>query len=137
MTINWKEVFSYDFIFGVDSSGLHKSDHWILYAGVALLTAGIILMLYRLMVKNVFLKKVARQFGNIFITIGVLEIIWYGLRFENTQALGSKFTALLFALIGLIWMYWPVKYLFTRYKTDMAEAERKVMRDKYLNYGKR
>jgi hypothetical protein len=116
---------------------LHRSDYWILYAGAAVAAIGIGLMVYRLMVKNLFLKKVSRQIGNIFITIGLMEVIWFGLRYENTNALGTKFTAILIALAGLVWMYWPVKYLVTRYKTDMEAAERQVMRDKYLNYNKR
>ncbi len=137
MNINWKEVFSQKFWFDIDLATLHRSDYLILYIGAALALVGIGLSIYRIMVKNQFLKKVAGRIAQIFITIGLLEVLWFGLRYENTRGLGTKFTAALIFLVGLIWLYWPVKYIITRYKTDMAEAERKVMRDKYLNYNKK
>ncbi len=85
------------------------------------------------MVKNEFLKKVASRIATIFTTIGILEIVWYGLRYENTVFLGTKFVAATILLIGLVWLYFPLRYLVTRYKTDMADAERKVQREKYIN----
>lgn len=137
MTINWNEVWSYEFWFQIDHSRLHSSDYWILYAGIALTALAILLFLYRLMVKNKFIKQVAGRIAKIFITIGLLEILWFGIRFENGLALGTKFTAVLIAVVGLVWMYWPIKYLFTRYKTDMEIASREVTREKYLNYNKK
>lgn len=133
MNINWNEVFSTDFWFSLDRAGLHKSDYAIFYFGLALVAFGIALTIYKKTANNKFLKKVAGRVATIFMTIGVMEALWFGLRYENTSALGTKFTAVLILLAGLVWLYFPVRYLMTRYKTDMAEAERQVMRDKYLN----
>jgi hypothetical protein len=133
MSINWKVFLGSDFWFNVDRSGLHRSDYIIFYSGIALAAIGIILLVYKRFVKNEFVKKVVAQFASACFTIGVAEAVWFVFRNEYAKALGTKFTAAVILLIGLIWIYFPIKYLFTGYKTDMALARRKVQRDKYLS----
>jgi hypothetical protein len=132
MAINWKEVISKDFWFDIDRTAIHLSDRAILYGGGAAVMLGIMLFVYKVFTKNLFLKKVTSQLSTIFITIGLLEVIWFALRWQYVSALGTRFVAALIGIAGLVWLYWPIKYLFTRYKTDMAEAQRKMVRDKYL-----
>ncbi len=133
MAINWKVFSTSDFWFNVDRAGLHRGDYLILYAGIGLVAVGILLSLYSRFAKNEFLKKVAGQVATIFLTIGVLEALWFFFRDEYAKALGTKFTAAVVLAVGIVWLYFPVRYLLTRYQIDMAEARRKVQRDKYLN----
>ena len=132
MNINWNEVLSSEFWFSIDRTRLHLTDWVIAYGAIGLVVLGIIFLIYKYGTKNVFLKEVARRFATIFITIGVLEAIWFGFRYQLAQALGTRFAAVLIAVVGLVWLYGPIKYLCTRYTTDMAEAQRKMMREKYL-----
>ena len=133
MGINWHNFLKSDFWFNVDRAGLHRSDYFILYVGIALAAIGVILLISKRFIKNDFVKKVVGQSASAFFTIGVLEAVWFVFRGEYAKALGSKFAALVILLIGLIWLYFPIKYLMTRYKSDMADANRKVQRDKYLS----
>jgi hypothetical protein len=132
MTINWKTFITKDYWLGIDRTGLHLTDTVILYAGGALVVIGLLCLVYKFSAKNEFLKKVTGQFATILITVGLLEGIWFLLRWQYVSALGTRVVAALIAVMGLIWLYWPVKYLLTRYKQDMAEAQRKITRDKYL-----
>ncbi len=133
MGINWKVFLTNNFWFSVDRAGLHRADYVILYFGIALAGLGILLALYKRFAKNEFLKKIAGRISTIFFTIGLAEVVWFIFRNEYAKALGTKFAAAIVVLIGLVWLYFPIKYLVTRYKTDMAEAQRKVQREKYLS----
>jgi cbb3-type cytochrome oxidase subunit 3 len=112
---------------------MHTSDNLFLLAGLILVLLGVVTFIYSRMTKNEFLALVVTKISKIFFTIGLLEVFWYFLRYQYVQALGTRFVAALILLAGLVWMYWPVKYFITRYKVDMAEAERKASREKYLN----
>lgn len=133
MTINWTEFATKNFWFNIDRVQIHQTDRIILYAGAVAVIFGLLFVGYRLMTKNKFLKRVAARLSTLFITIGICEMIWYGLRIQYVDPLGTKFVAALIAVIGLIWLYFPVKYLLRRYKVDMAEAQRQIQKEKYLN----
>ena len=130
--INWGEVFSRDFWFGIDRAVIHTSDKAFLYVGAILVALGIIAVLFARFSKNQFLGRVAVRLSKIFITIGLLEGVWYLLRTQFVQALGSRFVAALLIVWGLVWLYWPIKYLIKNYKVDMEKAQREASREKYL-----
>lgn len=134
--INWHEVFSTQFWFQIDPSKIHPSETIFLYIGIVLIVLGVIALLFTRFSANRFLNGVAYRIARILITTGLVEAFWYLLRFENAQALGTKFTAALCLVLGLAFLYWPIKYLFTHYKLDMETAQREASRDKYLNYKK-
>ncbi len=129
--IDWHKVASSDFWFAVDPAIIHPSEKAFLYIGIALVILGIIFLIYSRFA-NKFLANVTFRIGRILLTTGVIEGIWYVLRYENAQALGTRFTAALMLVLGLAFLYWPIKYFFTHYKLDMARAEREASRDKYL-----
>lgn len=130
--INWHELVTTKFWFFIDTSRIHPSEKAFLYLGGVLIILGFFKVLVARFIKNKFLANVAVRFAKISFTIGALEIIWFGLRYEYAQVLGTKFVAVLIVLAGIIWMYWPLKYLLTRYKTDMAQASLQASREKYL-----
>lgn len=130
--INWHELITAKFWFTIDTSRIHPSEKAFLYLGGILIILGVLKVLAARFTKNKFLANVAVRFAKICFTIGILEVIWFGLRYEYAQVIGTKFVAALIVLLGIIWMYWPVKYLLTRYKTDMAQASLQASREKYL-----
>lgn len=130
--IQWHDLLTTDFWFDIDRSMLHLSDKLFLYGGGLLVILGIIALIVSRFLSNEFIKKVVKRVSKIFITIGLLEAIWFGLRMQYVQVLGFRFTALLIALAGLIWLYFPISYLITHYRTDMAIAARAASREKYL-----
>lgn len=130
--INWHDFITSKFWFYIDRAQIHPSEKAFLYIGIGLVVLGILFLIFARFNKNQFLVKVAIRFAKIFLTIGVVEGIWFLLRFEYAQVLGTKFVAALILLWGIIWLYWPIKYLLIHYKLDMAEAARAASREKYL-----
>lgn len=133
MTINWHQFVTSNFWFGVDRVNIHTIDRAIFYAGAAAVVLGIIFLVSRFLIKNKFLKRVAAQFSVLFIVMGLAEVAWYAMRTQYVATLSTRFVAALIAVIGLIWLYHPVKYLLRRYKVDMAEVQRQQLKEKYLN----
>lgn len=131
--ISWKQFKTYDFWFGYDRFMIHVTDKAILLAGALFLFFGFVALAFSFFAKNQFLAKVAKWKAKILIIGGLGEILWFGLRYQNVQVFGTRFVALLILLAMLVWLYFPAKYFFSRYKTDLAEAERKANKDKYLN----
>lgn len=131
--LNWRELITYKFWFGYDRFVMHTSDNLFLLAGLILVLLGVVTFIYSRITKNEFLALVVTKISKIFFTIGLLEVFWYFLRYQYVQALSTRFVAVLILIVGLVWMYWPVKYFITRYKVDMTEAQRKASREKYLN----
>ncbi len=130
--IKWSEFATTQFWFAIDRSMLHLSDRLFLLAAVVLLVLGLIVLAYGRFINNQFLSRVAYRVAKIFISVAVLEGLWYFLRTQYVQVFGTKFAAALVLLAGLVWLYWPIKYLITNYKVDMAEAQRAASREKYL-----
>lgn len=131
--IKWNEFATSQFWFAIDRSMIHLSDRIFLLIAIVLLVLGIFFFLFAWFSKNQFLSRVAGRVSKIFITIALLEGLWYALRYQLVQVFGTKAAAVLILVVGLVWLYWPIKYLIKNYKVDMAEAQRAASREKYLN----
>ena len=131
--IKWSEFATTQFWFAIDRAMLHQSDRIFLLIAVVLFVIGLITLAFAIITKNQFLSHVAKRVSKIFITIAVLEAPRPPLRYQLVQVFGTKAAAVLILLAGLVWLYWPLKYLVKNYKVDMAEAQRAASREKYLN----
>ncbi len=134
--IKWADYATSKFWFAIDRAALHNTDKLILILGAVLFVIGIAVFVYAKVVKNQFLSLVARRVAKIFVTIGLLEVLWFGLRYELVQVFGTHFTAALILIFGLVWLYFPIKYLISHYEADMERAQREASREKYLNVKK-
>ncbi len=132
MAIKWKQFATTDFWFGIDRVSIHMADRIVLFIGIALVSLGIAFFVLRFINRNPYMRKVSSQFATIFFVIGFAELIWFGLRTQYVATLGTHFIAALIGLIGLIWAYFPTKYLLGGYQTDIREAQRQQMKEKYL-----
>lgn len=134
--IKWAELATTKFWFAIDRSMIHLSDKVFLLAGAVLIVLAIAAFVYSKLIDNKFLALVASRVAKIFFTIGILEVIWFGLRYQLVQVFGTRFVAVLILLTGLVWLYFPIRYLITHYKEDMERAQREASREKYLNIKK-
>jgi hypothetical protein len=135
--INFKELISSKWLFGIDRVLLHRFDRAMFITGLVLVIAGITIKVGSMFVKNPFLKKIMNRFFALGLSIGALELLWYALRFENTRVLGTHFVALLIALAGLIWFIFIAKYFFFQYKRDNEQYKKELLKQKYLNQNPR
>ncbi len=132
MQINWAELFSFNLWFRVDRIDLKKIDWLFLLIGGLMVIVAIGLMLYRANEKNPYLKKSATDFIHLLFTIGFLEIIWFGLRYQLADSLGTRIVALVILLIAVVWSMWPLRYLIFKYPSDMAVYAKQQQKEKYL-----
>lgn len=128
--INWSEVFSSQFWFGVDRLGLHLTDRIILVGGATLVLVGIIILIVRFISNNHLLKPYYAKLTSVFLTIGLLEMLWFLLRTQYVNALGTRFTAAGIILVGLLWLIQPIRYLMTQYKTDYELHQKQLQKEK-------
>ncbi len=132
--IDWSLVFSTQFWLGIDRfKGVSMADKMILWFGVALLVIGILVLVYRLVSKNNLLKPALGRVSSVFITVGLLEMLWFLLRSQLVSALGSRAAAVIVALVGLAFLIKPIKYFFKQYGADHVAYVKQQQKDKYLN----
>lgn len=136
MNINWKEFITTQYWFGLERGIVRLTDSVILYAGAALMLIGVILLIVKLINKNKLLKPQIGRFSSVFMTVGLLEMLWYVLRWQYVNALGSRAAALLILLIGLLFLWKPVRYFLFDYKKDIAVQSKEDLKEKYLNMGR-
>lgn len=136
MTINWKDFFSTKYWFGIDRAVVHPTDKIIFGFGAIIFILGVLVLLAKLISKNQLLKPVIGRIAAVFIAVGLLEILWYFLRLQYINALGSRMAALIIGLVGLAFLYKPIKYFFGQYSKDKESYQKQQVKDKYLNYNK-
>lgn len=132
-SIDWSLVWSSQFWFGIDRfKVISMADKIILWFGVGLLAVGIIVLVYRLLSKNVLLKPILGRISSVFITVGLLEMFWFLLRSQLVSTLGTRTTAVLIGLVGLGFLYNPIKYFLKQYAHDAVSYQREELKNKYL-----
>ena len=132
-SINWSLLLTSKFWFEIDRmTSISLADKIILWTGVALLALGIILLVYRLLTKNILLKPVIGRVSSVFISVGLLEMLWFLLRTQYVNTLGARITALLIGLIGLGFLFGPLKYFLKQYRQDKVNYQKQQVKEKYL-----
>ncbi len=133
MNINWKELITKQYWFGLDRGVVHLTDQIILYTGAALVLLGVILLIVKLISKDTLKKPQISRVSSVFITVGLLEMLWYVLRWQYVNALGSRFMAALIGIIGLMFLWKPIKYFLFSYRKDVVIQSKEQLKEKYLN----
>lgn len=128
-----KNIFSYDFLFYVNRVRLETVD-WI-FAGIAagLLVLGIIFLIRMKFTKNPVVKKFAQRVVSLSFTTGILGALWFGARYQNANFFGSHFVFLLVVLVGILWLYYVLRYRVTLYGQERRTWEKEQLKLKYLN----
>lgn len=133
MNIKWKEFTTADFWLGLDRVSMHLTDKVILFAGLALVLLGAIILVVKIINTDKLKKPHFSRISSTFITVGLLEMLWYVLRWQYVNMLGARITAALIGLIGLMFLYRPLKYFLFNYRKDMAVQSKEQLKEKYLN----
>lgn len=130
--INWKELISSEYWFGIDRASMHLTDKIILYFGAGLVVIAIALLVIKLLSKNELVRPIYNRVVSVFLTVGLLEMLWFLLRSQYVYALGTRLAALVIGIIGLIYLYKPAKYLLFQYKKDSQVLSKQQLKEKYL-----
>ncbi len=117
--LNFKKIFTPAYLLAVDSAMLHRSDWILLMIGIALTVVGIVTMLTGYYAPNHISRKLWRRLATLSLTIGLLELLWFGFRYENVTVLGTHALAFLILIVGAVWLYSIIKYRLTTYRTEL------------------
>jgi hypothetical protein len=134
--IDFKKLISYEYLIGIDRAMLHRTDKGIFAIGAALVVAGIVFKLTGKLAPHQYAKNLWYRLSNWALTIGILEVLWFGLRYQNIRILGSHLTAFLILVVGLIWLVPIVKYWLGQYRRDVAQWEKDQQKQKYIKMQK-
>ncbi len=132
MTINWNELISKQYWLGLDRGVVHLTDKIILYFGAALVVIGVILLIVRLLSSDKLKRPQFGRISSVFMTVGLLEMLWYVLRWQYVSALGSRLAALLVGLFGIYFLIKPIRYFLFQYRKDLNLLSKEQLKEKYL-----
>lgn len=127
-----KKFFSYDFQFYVNPIRIETVDQ--IFAGIAL-CAIVLAIAFKVRVrfaKNEISKNFFSRLVRLFATVGILGVVWYGLRYQNVNLFGSHFMFLLLLAIGLVWFGFIAKYWWKHYAMERTAWEKEQLKMKYL-----
>jgi hypothetical protein len=132
MTINFKELFSRAYLIKIDANQLHPTDCGLFYLGLGLTVLGAILLVTTRLAMNQFSREFRRRLCTWALTIGLVEVLWFGFRYQNAQVLGSHLAAFIVLLAGLVWLYFILRYRFGSYRSQLQQWEKDQLKQKYL-----
>ncbi len=132
MSIDFQKIFSKTYLIDIDPTLIHRSDKALLIAGAVLVMLGIIFRLTSMMSPHPHARNLWRRLSTWGLTIGLVEALWFGFRYEHAQYLGSHLMAFLILLIGVIWLVPILKYWAKQYGSDVKQWEKDQVKQKYL-----
>ncbi len=109
-----------------------NSDKLFFLIGSISVVLAIILKLAALYAPTPIDKVVREKLYRLFLTIGILEILWFGAKDENVYVFGTHAMALGILLIGLIWFGFIVSYIIKNYRRERVTWEKTQVKLKYL-----
>jgi len=121
-----------EFWFIQPSSFLSSPDRLLFYVFVGLSIIGIVAAIIRKFLRNKIEAKLASRFFHLFLTTGLLGIIWFAFRYENTQVLGLRYWAALIILAGLVWLGFILKFLVFNFFQELREYRHEAVKNKYI-----
>jgi hypothetical protein len=127
-----KQYFTTKFLFEINRVIIERSDRTFLIIGILAVTLAIVFKLSSILAPTPVDKKYRNKFFNLFLTIGLGEVFWYGARTQNVKLFGTHFMALLLLLVGLVWLVMIFIKLIKSYGREKKEWEKEQVKLKYL-----
>ena len=121
-----------DFLFNINRVLIEPVDKGFLFIGVAFVVLAIVFKLGAKFAPSNIDSKYRNKFFHLFLTIGIMEIIWFVARTQFIMLFGTHLIALLIILIGLFWFGWVIKKMMQNYRREKQEWEKQQLKLKYL-----
>lgn len=130
-----KYIFSSEFLFFINRVIVERVDYGFLYFSLGLLVLGLVAWLFKRRYKraNPLLAGFFARLVNLFTTVGILGVLWFGVRYEAVRWLGTHFAFLLILLVALVWLGFILKYRLLVYPKERQKAEKEAIKNKYLS----
>jgi hypothetical protein len=127
----------YFFWFSQPSSILNNYDKGAFYFFAGCLALGIALWATYFFVRHPIVKQALSRVRKMFFWLGVMGVIWFGFRYENTPIFSKRFWPGLIVVIGLVWLFFIVKYFITRFSKEKSQYGNDLIKNKYIPQTKR
>ncbi|EKD43943.1 MAG: hypothetical protein ACD_72C00063G0001 [uncultured bacterium] len=106
---------------------------WIL-GFLALVLLGLVAKIARVYGKTIYgtTREALRRFGNLFLTTGLLGLLWMFFRQERVAFLAWRFWLVLWVVMFVWWAYKVVRFAIKRTPLISEEQAQKALKEKYL-----
>lgn len=128
----FQHVFTVNYIFDFSGMTIIQSDRLYMIVGFLMVFLAAVFQTIAIYSKNPIKKMFWHRLSSPLGVGGILEVLWYVARYENIKLFGSHFVAWLIGIIVLVWIYFPIRYFFSRYKHDKQNWEKQQIKLKYL-----
>lgn len=130
--IHFRNLISKQFLLDLSYSGLARSDKEFFLIGALALVFAVLLKIAAVMGPTPVDKKYRNRLFNLMLFVGIWEVVWFGLRYEEVMFFGIHLVAMLGLLIAVIWLVILVISLTKSYSTEKQTWEKEQVRLKYL-----
>lgn len=130
--MNIKQYLTYQNLFQYNTAFVSPGEKLFFLAGIILLLLSVVLKISSSLAPNPVDGKYRQKFYRLFLTVGLGEVFWYLCRYENIGFFGTHFVAIIWVLIGIIWMAAIFVSIFKNYKNEKTVWEKEQVRMKYL-----
>lgn len=128
----FKQFFSYDFLIYLNRIRIEKIDIVFASIAVGLLVLGIIVRIVSWRSSHKVRKSMLLRFARLFVTIGIMGLVWYGARYQLVAWFGTHLTYVIILLIGLVWTGFLLRYVFGSYFSEKQAWEKEQQKLKYI-----
>lgn len=122
----------YFFWFAQPSSVLNDFDWWSGYTAAAFVVVAVLILIVKLFIKHPVYNKALNRFRNLFLTMGVIALVWFGFRYETTPIFSKRMWLAMIVLATLVWFGFILKYLFLNFNAEKSEYEANLLNSKYM-----
>ncbi len=130
--MNLSKYIGQEFLFGINRLYLDRSDKLIVITGSVFVVLAALLKVAAMYAPSPVDAKYRAKFYTIFLTFGLAEIIWFGLRLQYVRFFGTHFVAMAMGLIALIWFLVTLVKMLKNYKAEKEAWQKAELRAKYL-----
>ncbi|OGE79736.1 MAG: hypothetical protein A2660_01605 [Candidatus Doudnabacteria bacterium RIFCSPHIGHO2_01_FULL_45_18] len=128
----FKQLTDYFFWFAQPSSFLSQQDYQIGFLFLGLLGLAIAFRVAAFRSSHAVNRKLFSRFWNLMLTISLIGLLWFGMRYENTPIFAKRLWAGLTLAIGVIWLGFLIKYLLFNYGREKVDYEREQVKNRYI-----
>lgn len=122
------------FWFAQPGFALNSYDNYFLWGFVVLSGLGILIrLLSKFVMSHPVRRKLADKFANSLWISGLVGLLWYALRYENTPYFANRYWVAVIILVLVVRWFFILKYLFTGYTMEKASYDRMQQNSKYIS----
>ncbi len=130
--MNLKPLLTPQYWFSVNSAFIDPKEKLFFLIGIVLVLLGIVLKISAVLAVSPVDRKYRNKFYKLFLTIGLMQAVWFLCRYENIAFFNTQFVAWLIALAGIIWLIVILVKTFKNYGKEKSDWEKEQVKLKYL-----